>query len=98
MSEPERVPSPKVVAASEWLSQRKMLLEQEKELTRHLDRVNAARRRLPMVKLDKTYTFEGPNGEATLLDLFAGRRPFYIPVPIRPRPSSTRCSAHRRCD
>ena len=74
----ERVPSPKVVAEAEWLSQRKALLEQEKELTRQLDHVNAARRRLPMVKLGKTYTFEGPNGKATLLDLFEGRRQLIV--------------------
>lgn len=74
----ERVPSPQVVSESEWLKQRKGLLEQEKELTRQSDRVNAARRRLPMVKLDKTYTFAGPGGEATLLELFAGRRQLIV--------------------
>jgi len=47
MAERDKVPSPKVVSEGEWLSQRKALLAQEKELTRHLDRVNAARRRLP---------------------------------------------------
>src|ERR687897_1729750 len=78
MAERERVPSPKVVAEGEWLTQRKALLEQEKELTRQLDRVNAARRRLPMVKLGKTYTFEGPTGKATLLDLFEGRRQLIV--------------------
>src|SRR6187551_22897 len=78
MAERERVPSPKVVATSDWLSQRKALLEQEKELTRHLDRVNAARRRLPMVKIDKPYTFDGPNGKTSLLDLFEGRRQLIV--------------------
>lgn len=78
MAEHEPVPSPKVVAEGDWLTQRKALLEQEKELTRQLDRVNAARRRLPMVKLDKTYTLEGPNGKATLLDLFEGRRQLIV--------------------
>ena len=78
MAERERVPSPKVVGQAEWLTQRKALLEEEKELTRHLDRVNAARRRLPMVKIEKTYAFEGSNGKATLLDLFAGRRQLIV--------------------
>jgi predicted dithiol-disulfide oxidoreductase (DUF899 family) len=78
MAERERIPSPKVVAASDWLTQRKALLEQEKELTRQLDRVNAARRRLPMVKIEKTYTFDGPNGKVTLLDLFEGRRQLIV--------------------
>jgi predicted dithiol-disulfide oxidoreductase (DUF899 family) len=78
MAERERVPSPKVVTAGEWSTQRQALLEQEKELTRQLDRVNAARRRLPMVKVEKTYTFEGPNGQVTLLDLFEGRRQLIV--------------------
>jgi predicted dithiol-disulfide oxidoreductase (DUF899 family) len=78
MSERGSVPSPKVVSEGEWQSQRNGLLEQEKALTRQMDRVNAARRRLPMVKLDKTYTFEGPGGKATLLDLFEGRRQLVI--------------------
>jgi predicted dithiol-disulfide oxidoreductase (DUF899 family) len=78
MAERERVPSPKVVTAGEWSIQRQALLEQEKELTRQLDRVNAARRRLPMVKVEKTYTFEGPNGQVTLLDLFEGRRQLIV--------------------
>src|SRR4051794_24280169 len=78
MAERERVPSPKVVTESDWLTQRKALLEQEKELTRQLDRVNAARRRLPMVKIEKAYSFEGPNGKVTLLDLFEGRRQLIV--------------------
>jgi predicted dithiol-disulfide oxidoreductase (DUF899 family) len=78
MSERETVPSPKVVPEGQWQSQRSSLLEQEKELTRQMDRVNAARRRLPMVKLEKTYSFDGPNGKATLLDLFEGRRQLII--------------------
>ncbi len=78
MPERERVPSPEVVPPGEWLSRRLALLREEKELTRQMDRVNAARRRLPMVKLDKSYTFDGPNGKATLLDLFAGRRQLIV--------------------
>ena len=78
MPERERVPSPDVVPPGEWLSRRLTLLRAEKELTAQLDRVNAARRRLPMVKLDKGYTFDGPNGKATLLDLFAGRRQLIV--------------------
>jgi predicted dithiol-disulfide oxidoreductase (DUF899 family) len=78
MSEKDRVPSPKVVPESQWQAQRNSLLEQEKELTRQTDRVNAARRRLPMVKLEKTYSFDGPNGKTTLLDLFEGRRQLIV--------------------
>ena len=64
---------PEVVAREEWLVQRKALLVREKELTRTLDRLNADRRRLPMVRLDKDYVFVGPPGEVALADLFEGR-------------------------
>jgi len=69
---------PKIVEKDEWLTARRTLLEHEKELTRHRDRVNAERRRLPMVKLEKEYTFEGSNGSAKLIDLFAGRTQLII--------------------
>src|SRR5215211_2512712 len=52
---------PEVVSPEEWLAARKELLVKEKELTRARDRVNADRRRLPMVRVDKPYTFEGPD-------------------------------------
>lgn len=64
---------PKVVSREEWLAARKELLAEEKELTRARDRLNADRRRLPMVRVDATYVFEGPEGTASLLDLFDGR-------------------------
>ena len=64
---------PEVVSQDEWLAARRKLLVEEKELTRARDRVNADRRRLPMVRMDKPYTFEGPDGTASLLDLFEGR-------------------------
>jgi predicted dithiol-disulfide oxidoreductase (DUF899 family) len=64
---------PEVVSREEWLAARKELLVKEKELTRVHDRVNADRRRLPMVRMDKPYTFEGPKGTVGLLDLFEGR-------------------------
>lgn len=41
----------------------------EKELTRHGDRVSAARRRLPMVRVDD-YVFEGSDGPVRLTELF----------------------------
>lgn len=64
---------PPIVDTDQWLTARKTLLEHEKELTKHRDRINAERRRLPMVKLAKEYTFEGSNGSAKLIDLFDGR-------------------------
>ncbi|MBD1874408.1 DUF899 domain-containing protein [Nodosilinea sp. FACHB-131] len=69
---------PPVVSVDIWLAERKALLADEKALTQQRDRVNAKRRRLPMVKLEKTYTFEGPNGETSLLDLFEGRHQLLV--------------------
>ncbi len=74
----ETVAHPPIVSEEEWLVQRKKLLEEEKELTRHKDRVNAMRRRLPMVKIDKEYVFDTVDGKKTLLDLFEGRRQLIV--------------------
>lgn len=64
---------PRVVSRDEWLVERKKLLAKEKGLTALRDKVSADRRRMPMVKVDKDYTFEGPQGRVRLLDLFEGR-------------------------
>jgi predicted dithiol-disulfide oxidoreductase (DUF899 family) len=55
---------PPIVTRDAWLAARKTLLTHEKELTKHYDRVSAERRRLPMVKLEKTYMFDGPKESA----------------------------------
>jgi predicted dithiol-disulfide oxidoreductase (DUF899 family) len=69
---------PDVVSRDEWLAARKKLLTKEKELTRTRDALSAERRRLPMVRIDKDYAFEGPDGKASLLDLFDGRRQLIV--------------------
>jgi predicted dithiol-disulfide oxidoreductase (DUF899 family) len=69
---------PKVVSRDEWLVARKALLQEEKALTHETDRVNADRRRLPMVEVEKAYTFETPEGPKSLLDLFEGRRQLIV--------------------
>ena len=69
---------PDVVSRDEWLAARKELLAKEKELTRRRDALNVERRMLPMVAIDKEYVFEGPDGKATLLDLFEGRRQLIV--------------------
>ncbi len=69
---------PPSATRGEWLEARKALLEQEKALTREYDAINAQRRRLPMVRLDKQYTFDTPEGRRTLLDLFEGQRQLII--------------------
>ncbi len=64
---------PEIVSEAEWLVARKDLLAREKEFTRQRDALSAARRQMPMVKIDKGYVFDGPNGKETLADLFDGR-------------------------
>jgi predicted dithiol-disulfide oxidoreductase (DUF899 family) len=63
----------RVVSNKEWTAARKKLLEKEKESTRLRDQVSAERRKLPCVKIDKEYVFDGPDGKETLADLFDGR-------------------------
>ncbi len=62
-----------VVSREDWLALRQELLAREKQLTRQRDAVDAARRALPWVRVEKEYIFDGPNGKETLADLFAGR-------------------------
>jgi predicted dithiol-disulfide oxidoreductase (DUF899 family) len=69
---------PNVASQAEWLAASKKLLAKEKHLTRQRDQLAAERRRLPMVKIDKPYGFEGPAGKASLLDLFEGRRQLIV--------------------
>jgi predicted dithiol-disulfide oxidoreductase (DUF899 family) len=69
---------PDIVSSAEWLAARTALLAREKEFTRAGDALNADRRRLPMVELDKDYLFHGPAGDVRLLDLFDGRRQLIV--------------------
>jgi predicted dithiol-disulfide oxidoreductase (DUF899 family) len=69
---------PRMVSQAEWLSARKALLVKEKELTRQRDALAATRRELPMVKVEKEYVFEGPDGRRSLPELFEGRRQLII--------------------
>jgi predicted dithiol-disulfide oxidoreductase (DUF899 family) len=69
---------PRVVSRAEWLAARKAFLIKEKELTRLRDQANAERRRLPMVRIEKDYVFEGPDGNVPLLHLFEGRRQLIV--------------------
>jgi len=67
------LPHPPIASPAEWLHARLALLHQEKEVTRHNDRINAERRRLPMVPVAKDYVFDAPEGKCRLVDLFEGR-------------------------
>jgi predicted dithiol-disulfide oxidoreductase (DUF899 family) len=67
-----------IVSREEWLTARKALLRKEKEFTRLRDQLNAERRALPWVKLEKNYVFDGPDGKVTLAELFDGRSQLVI--------------------
>jgi predicted dithiol-disulfide oxidoreductase (DUF899 family) len=68
----------KVVSQEEWVATRKELLRKEKEFTRQRDELSRERRKLPWVKLEKNYVFDGPKGKTTLADLFEGRSQLII--------------------
>jgi predicted dithiol-disulfide oxidoreductase (DUF899 family) len=70
--------TPPTVTAQEWEAARRALLVKEKELTRARDALAAERRRMPRMAVEKQYRFEGPDGPASLLDLFQGRRQLII--------------------
>lgn len=72
------MPTHKAVSEQEWLTARKALLVKEKELTRLRDQISEERRKLPWVKVEKEYVFEGPDGTETLSDLFDGQSQLVI--------------------
>jgi predicted dithiol-disulfide oxidoreductase (DUF899 family) len=74
----ELVNRPPIVSPADWETAREALLVKEKDATRALDALAAERRRLPMVRIDGEYVFEGPDGPVTLLDLFDGRRQLVV--------------------
>ena len=74
MSKATAVKLPPVVSGAEWQKERDRLLVREKAMTRALGELVAERRRLPMVRIEKDYVFEGERGKAGLRDLFEGRR------------------------
>ncbi|MFD4198158.1 DUF899 domain-containing protein [Amycolatopsis thermoflava] len=70
--------TPPIVSPAEWAAAHRRMLVKEKELTRARDALAAERRRMPWMEVTKPYTFHGPEGEASLLDLFDGRRQLIV--------------------
>ena len=69
---------PEIVSPEEWQTANKRILEKEKAFTRDLDALAAERRRQPIMRVEKDYVFQGPNGPATLFDLFEGRSQLFV--------------------
>lgn len=70
--------TPPVVPLQEWKAAHEQLLVREKAMTRARDALAAERRRMPWFAVEKPYVFDGPEGKASLLDLFAGRRQLIV--------------------
>src|SRR5437879_12560912 len=70
--------TPPIVSPEEWEAARQRLLVREKEVTHARDALVAERRRMPWLAVEKAYQFDGPTGEASLLDLFEGRRQLIV--------------------
>jgi predicted dithiol-disulfide oxidoreductase (DUF899 family) len=70
---PNTQSQPNVASREEWLAARKTLFAKEKAIFHELDALRAERRELPWVRIEKPYTFEGPQGKCTLADLFGSR-------------------------
>ncbi len=70
--------SNRIVTREEWLFARKELLAREKSFTHERDALSAARRDLPMVKIDKSYVFDELGGKRSLAELFDGKRQLVV--------------------
>ncbi|MBJ7412259.1 MAG: DUF899 domain-containing protein [Phenylobacterium sp.] len=70
--------TPPIVSPEAWEAARAQLLVKEKAMTRARDALAAERRRMPWLAVEKDYVFEGPNGPASLVDLFDGRRQLIV--------------------
>lgn len=70
--------TPPIVSHAEWERARQELLVKEKQLTRARDEVVAQRRRMPWLEIERDYRFDGPDGQASLLDLFHRRRQLIV--------------------
>ena len=70
--------TPPIVTAAAWDAAREELLVKEKAHLRAHDALAAERRRMPWMKVERDYAFEGPEGRVGLPDLFAGRRQLIV--------------------
>jgi len=72
------VQTPPIVSPQAWEAARQQLLIKEKAQMRAHDGLAAERRRMPWMAVERDYAFEGPNGRASLIDLFEGRRQLIV--------------------
>src|SRR3954447_21379618 len=64
---------PPIVDQAEWDAALAALTEREKTVAAAIHELAAARKRMPMVRVEHDYRFEGPDGDRSLAELFDGR-------------------------
>src|SRR4029453_6503599 len=64
---------PAVVSQTEWDAALAAVTEREETVAAAMDHLAAARKRMPMVRVENDYRFEGPDGPRSLPELFDGR-------------------------
>jgi predicted dithiol-disulfide oxidoreductase (DUF899 family) len=67
------VSRPAVVAQAEWDTALAAITEREETVATAMHQLAAARKRMPMVRVEHDYRFEGPDGLRSLSELFDGR-------------------------
>jgi predicted dithiol-disulfide oxidoreductase (DUF899 family) len=67
-----------IVPREQWVTARRRLLAKEKEFLRLRDQLSSERRALPWERVDRNYVFQGPKGDETLAELFAGRNQLIV--------------------
>jgi predicted dithiol-disulfide oxidoreductase (DUF899 family) len=67
------IAKPPIVTVAKWKDALASLARQEEAVAAELDKLAAARKRMPMVRVEGDYRFHGPRGEVSLVDLFEGR-------------------------
>lgn len=70
--------TPPRVSRQEWELAWEQMLVKEKAHAHARDALAAERRRMPWLAVEKDYVFEGPEGKASLLDLFHGHRQLIV--------------------
>src|SRR3954469_24620220 len=69
---------PPVVSQTEWDAARPARLERERDVAAAMHELAAARKRMPMVRVERDYAFEGPDGRRSLTELFDGRSQLHL--------------------
>jgi len=72
------VAKPPVVSQSEWDEALKAMAAREEAVAAEMHELADARKRMPMVRVEHDYRFEGPDGPLSLLELFDGRSQLII--------------------